>query len=105
MTRLTTVGRGYDAAHRAERARWQPHVQAGLVACWRCGRPILPGTPWDLGHDDYDRTSISRQEKQALLELAGVESRSSSAIVRALVGRYIQARSTAPEVEEVDRDG
>jgi hypothetical protein len=62
MTRLaTTVARGYDAAHKAERARWAPSVNAGCVACWRCGRIIIPnpallGDGWDLGHDDFDRS-------------------------------------------------
>lgn len=32
------------------RARWQPRVDAGDVTCWRCLLPILPGTPWKLGH-------------------------------------------------------
>ena len=32
------------------RARWAPKVNAGEVTCWRCGLPILPGTPWKLGH-------------------------------------------------------
>jgi hypothetical protein len=24
------------------------------VVCARCGRPIAPGSAWDLGHDDHD---------------------------------------------------
>ena len=32
------------------RARWSPKVNAGEVTCWRCGLPIVPGTPWKLGH-------------------------------------------------------
>jgi hypothetical protein len=51
-----TAARGYGAKHQAERKRWTPRVKAGLVNCWRCGRPILPGQPWDLGHDDHDRS-------------------------------------------------
>jgi hypothetical protein len=27
-------------------------VEAGMVRCARCGRRILPGEPWDLGHVD-----------------------------------------------------
>jgi predicted transcriptional regulator len=42
---------------------------------------------------------------EALTELAAVEDRSRSAIVRALVGRYIEARAEAPEVEEDNGDG
>jgi hypothetical protein len=32
----------------------QPFVLAGLSECARCGEPIKPGSPWDLGHDDRD---------------------------------------------------
>jgi len=53
--------------------------------------------------DDRLVVRLSRQEKQALTELAGVESRSSSAIVRSLVSTYISVRSEAPEVEETLR--
>lgn len=54
--RGTRQQRGYDAAHEADRRGWTPAVAAGHVACWRCGDPIQPGEPWDLGHDDRDRT-------------------------------------------------
>jgi hypothetical protein len=50
-----TVARGYGAAHRKERQRWVPIVERGEATCWRCGKPIIPGTAWDLGHDDHDR--------------------------------------------------
>lgn len=51
-----TTERGYGADHQAEREAWRPQVEAGTVDCWRCHRPIRPGTPWHLGHDDHDRT-------------------------------------------------
>lgn len=52
----STAARGYGAAHQRERKRWEPIVKAGRASCWRCGRPIPPKGPWDLGHDDWDRT-------------------------------------------------
>lgn len=54
--RGSTAARGYGAEHRKLRAAWKPKVEAGEVTCWRCGRPIPPGSKWDLGHDDNDRT-------------------------------------------------
>lgn len=38
----------YGTDHQAERATWQPAVQAGVVDCWRCHEPITD--TWDLGH-------------------------------------------------------
>ena len=55
-TRGTPAERGYDQAHKAERARLAPLVATGSVKCWRCGGYIAAGSPWDLGHDDRDRT-------------------------------------------------
>lgn len=45
-----TTARGYGWAHQKARASWRPVVDAGGVVCARCGRPIAPGSPWDLGH-------------------------------------------------------
>lgn len=56
MPKRTTTERGYGSAHRRERARWVPLVARGGVICWRCGHLIVPGMPWDLGHDDNDRS-------------------------------------------------
>lgn len=42
----------YGPAHRRLRRQWEPTVATGTVTCWRCGQPIKPGTPWDLGHTD-----------------------------------------------------
>lgn len=52
----STSARGYGTAHQAARARLAPSVDAGRASCWRCGRPIVPGEAWDLGHDDLDPT-------------------------------------------------
>lgn len=55
-TRPTTSQRGYDYRHQRLRAALKPHVDAGNATCWRCTQPIQPGDPWDLGHDDHDRS-------------------------------------------------
>ena len=52
----TTTQRGYGVDHQRERARWQRIVETGEASCWRCKLPIGPTDPWDLGHDDHDRT-------------------------------------------------
>jgi hypothetical protein len=46
----------YCAHHQALRAHLAPIVAAGRATCWRCTERIAPGQPWDLGHDDDDRT-------------------------------------------------
>jgi hypothetical protein len=57
-----TVARGYGEAHRALRRVVAKQVEMGAYACARCGKQILPGEPWDLGHDDYDRTIYTGPE-------------------------------------------
>jgi hypothetical protein len=64
-SRGTSTERGYGADHRALRAAWQPLVEAGQVLCWRCGELIQPGEPWDLGHDDLDRSAYRGPEHRA----------------------------------------
>lgn len=34
----------------------------GGVICWRCLEPIVPGQPWDLGHDDFNRAMYKGPE-------------------------------------------
>ena len=48
--------RGYGAEHDARRRALAPFVAGGLATCARCGEIIEPGTAWDLGHDDLDRS-------------------------------------------------
>ncbi|WP_395705136.1 hypothetical protein [Rhodococcus ruber] len=62
--RGTSTQRGYGRDHRNMREAWRPMVEAGTVRCARCGRPIRPGQPWDLGHDDHDRSRYRGPEHQ-----------------------------------------
>jgi len=58
----TTTERGYGPEHKARRAREQKLVDAGKAYCWRCTKLIKPGSDWDLGHDDDDRTKYHGPE-------------------------------------------
>ena len=42
----------YGRPHRRVRGRYAPIVAAGNASCARCGQPIAPDEPWDLGHND-----------------------------------------------------
>jgi hypothetical protein len=48
--------RGYTNAHRELRKAFIPEHQAGTLTCWRCKQIIPANEPFDLGHDDEDRT-------------------------------------------------
>ena len=53
----------YDrASHRLTRKALVPVVASGNAKCVRCGEPIEPGTPWDLGHNDRDPSIHSGPE-------------------------------------------
>lgn len=69
--RGTATRRGYGPAHRRLRAQWAPRVAAGDVPCHRCGTLIEPGTRWDLGHDDDDRTRYTGPEHENCNRRAG----------------------------------
>jgi len=56
MSRGVTSLRGYGWRHQQVRARWRRVVDAGWAVCAHCGGAIVPGEPWDLGHDDLDRS-------------------------------------------------
>jgi hypothetical protein len=65
MARRSTTRRGYGWQHQRLRAYWRPLVQAGQVACARCGQPIRPDQAWHLGHDDHDRRIYTGPEHAA----------------------------------------
>ena len=52
----------YGRPHRRRRERVAELVAAGRAVCARCGHPILPEEPWDLGHDDLDRDQYAGPE-------------------------------------------
>lgn len=60
--RGTRQQRGYGLEHEAERKRWSPLVATGGVKCWRCRERISADEPWDLGHDDRDRSKYRGPE-------------------------------------------
>lgn len=63
--RGTRQQRGYDTTHQRLRKQWEPRVNTGTVACWRCGQLIHPTEPWDMGHDDLDRRMYRGPEHAA----------------------------------------
>ncbi len=74
MAGLTTQ-RGYGTRHQHLRKRLALEVERGAVACARCGRLIVPGTPWDLGHDDHDRSVYTGPEHRSCNRAAGAHRR------------------------------
>jgi hypothetical protein len=52
-----TAARGYNWAHQKLRAEYKQRMTNGeQFDCWRCGLWVNPAMPWDLGHDDHDRS-------------------------------------------------
>jgi hypothetical protein len=56
------VSARYGGEHKRLRRCWAKDVARGVVLCARCGRLIVPGTAWDLGHDDADPSRYSGPE-------------------------------------------
>lgn len=75
----TTAERGYGHEHKKQRAAIEPLVRSGKAVCWRCiaeGVPkeqakIRPDEPWDLGHDDHDRSRYRGPEHVRCNRAAG----------------------------------
>jgi len=55
-----TSARGYGWRHQKLRQQWKRVVASGAAVCARCGLPIVPGTPWDLGHVDGSGKTLYR---------------------------------------------
>jgi hypothetical protein len=62
MKQGKTVARGYGADHKRRRRIVGRDVELGHAVCARCGRRILPGQAWDLGHNDFDRSRYNGPE-------------------------------------------
>jgi hypothetical protein len=65
--RPTTSERGYGFQHQRTRRLVEAVVRSGEARCARCGGRIAPGEPFDLGHDDHDRTRYSGAEHAAAI--------------------------------------
>ena len=66
--RTTTLGYGHQ--HQQLRAQWAPIVALGRTVCTPYRHPqfpdcpglITPADPWELGHDDTDKTKYTGPE-------------------------------------------
>lgn len=62
---------GYGRDHQKLRAELAPIVALGQTECWRCGEKIKPREPWDLGHDDHDKSIYRGPEHRGENRRAG----------------------------------
>ena len=69
--RGTTTQRGYGTIHQRLRTQLATRITQGHITCPRCGQPITPNQPWDLGHDDHDRTKYNGPEHSHCNRSAG----------------------------------
>lgn len=59
-----TSARGYGSAHQRLRKQFAVRVERGEEFCRRCGGWIEPKSPWNLGHDDNDRSRWTGPEHE-----------------------------------------
>lgn len=69
--RGTTTQRGYGTTHQRLRTQWRARIDQGGVTCTRCGQPIHKHAPFDLGHNDTDRTKYNGPEHPECNRSAG----------------------------------
>ena len=85
-----TVARGYGHSHRQERNKWAKTMAAqGGTPCARCGGWIDPLEPWDLGHDDVDRSIYSGPEHQRCNRAVNAKGRRVRIAARSRVSQLI----------------
>ena len=92
-----TSARGDGHQHQKRRERIARVVAAGGVRCWRCGRPIHPREPWDLGHDDRDRSRYRGPEHAAC-------DRATKAHAKARRALGVSAKASAKALSWFDTD-
>ena len=89
--------------HQQLRRRWARVVAAGNAYCARCGEPIGPDQPSDLGHDDYDRTRCSGVEHEWCNRAAPNQVRTSRVWWSRHVGRQPRACVGGADTQVVRR--
>jgi hypothetical protein len=88
---------GYGAKHDRLRKSWAAKVKFGGVLCSRCEKVIDRDEPWDLGHDDKDRTRYTGPEHVACNRSAGARSRGRRPASAAMNGAAGAAPFTGPD--------
>lgn len=82
MARKTQAQRGYGKAHQTLRRQWENRFRRGEEHnCERCGEPVDPNGPWDLGHTE-DRTAWTGPEHVSCNRKAGQENSTKVRVAR-----------------------